>query len=90
MGDPLNPLLPTGSDIAWTALVILPIALVVVALVSIAQTAQRLTSTAQRLTSTQALVWSLVTIFVPVVGPLAWLSIGRRSGLAPVQPRVDL
>ena len=78
MGDSINPLLPAGYDIAWTAISILLIALVIVALVSIARTAKRLTST-------HALIWTLVTIFVPVVGPIAWLSIGRRSGLpAPI------
>ena len=82
MGDSINPLLPAGYDIAWAAIVMLLVALVVVALVSIAQTAKRLTST-------QALVWTLLAMFVPVVGPIAWLSIGRRSGLAPAQPRAD-
>lgn len=79
MGDSANPLLPAGYDIAWTVVSVLVIALLIVALVSMARTAKRLTST-------QALIWALVTIFVPVVGPLAWLAIGRRSGLAQVQP----
>ena len=83
MGDSINPLLPTGYDVVWTAISILLVALVLVALVSIAQTAKRLTSA-------QALIWTLVTIVVPVVGPIAWLSIGRRAGFAPVQPRADL
>jgi len=83
MGDFINPIIPTGYDIAWTMVSLLVIALVVVALVSMARTAKRLTST-------QALVWALVTIFVPVVGPLAWLSIGRRSGVAQVQPSTNL
>jgi len=83
MGDTLNPLLPAGYDIAWTTVSFLFIALVVVALVSLARAAKRLTSM-------QALIWALVTIFVPVVGPLAWLLIGRRSGLAHVQPGKDL
>jgi uncharacterized membrane protein YhaH (DUF805 family) len=82
MGDAANPLLPAGYDIAWTTISVLPIALVLVALVSIARSAKRLTST-------QALIWTLVAIFVPVVGPIAWLSIGRRSGLAPAQPSAD-
>jgi uncharacterized membrane protein YhaH (DUF805 family) len=79
MGVSVNPIIPAGYDIAWTIVSILVIALVVVALVSLARTSKRLTVT-------QALIWALVTIFVPVVGPLAWLSIGRRSGLAQVQP----
>jgi len=78
----MNPILPAGYDIAWTIVPFLVIALVVVALVSLARTAKRLTSM-------QALIWALVTIFVPVVGPLAWLSIGRRSDLADVQPGKD-
>ncbi|WP_304529285.1 PLD nuclease N-terminal domain-containing protein [Cryobacterium sp. Y50] len=36
------------------------------------------------------MIWTLLTIFVPVVGPIAWLSVGRRSGRAPTQPRADL
>ena len=82
MGDSVNPIIPVGYDIAWTMVSVLVIALVVVALVSMARIAQRLTAA-------QALVWALVTIFVPVVGPLAWLSAGRRSGLAQVQPSTD-
>ncbi len=83
MANSINPLILVGYDIVWTLVSVLVIALVIVALVSIARTAKRLTST-------QALVWALVTIFVPVVGPLAWLSIGRRSGLAQVQPSTNL
>ena len=83
MGVSINPLLPAWYDIAWTTISILLIVLVIVALVSIVQTAKRLTAT-------QALIWTLLTIFVPVVGPIAWLSVGRRSGLAPAQPRADL
>ena len=83
MGNSINPIIPVGYDIAWTMFSVLIIALVVVALVSMARTAKRLTSA-------QAMIWALVTIFVPVVGPLVWLSIGRRSGLAQVQPNTDL
>ena len=82
MGDSANPLLPAGYDIAWTVVSMLMIALVIVALVSIARTAVRLTPW-------QALIWTLVAILVPVIGPIAWLSIGRRSGLAGVEPGVD-
>ncbi|TDW29874.1 PLDc N-terminal domain-containing protein [Cryobacterium psychrophilum] len=82
MGSSINPIIPVGYDIAWTMVSVLVIALIVVALFSIARTAKRLTST-------QALIWVLVTIFVPVLGPVAWLSIGRRSGLAQVQPSTD-
>jgi uncharacterized membrane protein YhaH (DUF805 family) len=82
MGSSINPIIPVGYDIAWTMFSVLVIALAVVALVSMARTAKRLTSA-------HAMIWTLVTIFVPVVGPLARLSIGRRSGLAQVQPNTD-
>ncbi|MBG6054758.1 hypothetical protein IWX81_001148 [Salinibacterium sp. CAN_S4] len=78
MVEPVNPILPVGFDIAWATVSVLLIALHVIALVSVARTASRLTST-------QALIWTLVTIFVPVVGPAAWLAIGRRSALAAVR-----
>lgn len=73
MGESENPLLPAGYDIAWTVISVLMIALLVVALVSIARSATRLTVAS-------SLVWTLVAIFVPLVGPLAWLAVGRRSG----------
>jgi hypothetical protein len=79
MGDSANPLVPTGYDIAWTAVSVLLVVLLVVALVSIARAANRLTSF-------QALIWVLVAIFMPVVGPIAWLSIGRRP--VPAQAQV--
>jgi Phospholipase_D-nuclease N-terminal len=77
MDESVNPLFPVGYDIAWSTIVVLVVALAVVALVSLARTASRLTSM-------EALIWTLVTIFVPLVGPVAWLSIGRRSALAGV------
>lgn len=46
--------------------------LMIVALVSISRSARALTPG-------QALGWTLLAIFVPAVGPLAWLFIGRRS-----------
>jgi Phospholipase_D-nuclease N-terminal len=78
MDGTVNPMLPVGFDIAWSTIVVLVIVLAVVALISLARTANRLTPT-------EALIWTLVTIFVPVVGPVAWLSIGRRSALAAVR-----
>lgn len=69
-----NPLLPAAQDITWFVTVVVVLALMVIALISIARTANRVTSA-------QALVWTLVAIFVPLVGPLSWLFIGRRSGI---------
>ncbi|TQJ30153.1 PLDc N-terminal domain-containing protein [Microbacterium sp. SLBN-146] len=67
-----NPLLPAGYDIVWSVVSFAILALVVVALVSISRSAKLLTST-------QALTWTLVAIFVPMLGPIAWLAIGRRA-----------
>lgn len=67
-----NPLLPATYDITWSVTVVVVLALMVVALISIARTANRVTSA-------HALIWTIVAIFVPLVGPLSWLFIGRRS-----------
>lgn len=67
-----NPLVPAAYDLAWSGVALVVLALLVVALVSLARSAKGLTSG-------QALVWTLVAIFVPVLGPLAWLFIGRPS-----------
>ncbi|MGP6172467.1 PLD nuclease N-terminal domain-containing protein [Microbacterium sp. A196] len=77
-----NPLLPAAYDITWSVAVVAVLLLMVIALISIARTAKRITSP-------QALIWTLVAIFVPLVGPLSWLFIGRRSAnqaLDTVQP----
>jgi hypothetical protein len=77
-----NPLLPAAYDIAWSAAVVIVLLLMVGALISI-------TRTTKRITSPQALIWTLVVIFVPLIGPLSWLFIGRRSAnheLDTVQP----
>ena len=68
----INPLLPAAYDIAWSAAVFVVLLLMVIALISIARTAKRITSS-------QALVWTLVVIFIPLVGALSWLFIGCRS-----------
>lgn len=67
-----NPLLPTSYDAWWTIALTLTLALAVVALVSLARKSRRLTAT-------QALGWTLLAIVVPVVGPIAWLTIGRPN-----------
>ena len=68
----MNPLLPSAYDIAWTVAAALAAVLAVVALVSI-------TRHARLLTWTQAVIWTLVAILVPVIGPVSWLSVGRRT-----------
>ena len=73
-----NPLIPVWFDLAWRgfvlgALVLLVLALVllVLALVQIARTSE--------LSSTGRAIWVLIVLFVPIVGPVVWFSIGRRS-----------
>jgi hypothetical protein len=73
--DP-NPVLPAAYDIVWSMVVIIGFVLMVIALVSISRAAKSLTTG-------QALIWSLVVVFLPVIGSLSWLFIGRRSATAP-------
>jgi len=70
----INPLLPAVYDITWSAIVIIVLSLMVIALISIARAAKQITSS-------QALVWTLVAIFIPLVGSLSWLFIGRRAAI---------
>ncbi|WP_214467006.1 PLDc N-terminal domain-containing protein [Microbacterium flavescens] len=67
-----NPLIPAAYDVVWSVVALLIIVLTIVALVTLSRLAKRLTSA-------QALVWTLVVLFVPLVGPSVWLSIGRRA-----------
>lgn len=72
MAESANPLIPAWYDIVWSGAAALLLALMIVALVSIARSAKQLTSR-------QALGWTLLAILLPVVGPLSWFAIGRRS-----------
>ena len=69
---PQNPLIPAGYDLAWTAVCVVMLGLLLWALVSLARHAKALTAR-------QALAWTLLSILVPIVGPLCWLLIGRRA-----------
>ncbi|WP_106815823.1 PLDc N-terminal domain-containing protein [Microbacterium timonense] len=75
MTDVHNPLLPTGYDVTWSMLTAVAIALTVLALILLARSARRLTPS-------QGLLWTLVVLLVPVLGPIAWLTIGRRTAPA--------
>ncbi|MBO1901010.1 PLDc_N domain-containing protein [Leucobacter weissii] len=73
MDAPIDPLAPTAYDVSFTIFAAIAAVLLVVALVSIARHAQRLTAW-------QAILWVLLALVIPVLGPLAWLFIGRRAG----------
>ncbi|MDT3317979.1 PLDc N-terminal domain-containing protein [Microbacterium sp. KSW4-11] len=70
----VNPLPPTAYDIVWSVVAVVIVGLAIVAIVSLSRVARRLTAV-------QALIWVLVVLFVPVLGPVAWLAVGRRAGL---------
>jgi hypothetical protein len=72
MSEDGSPLIPTGYDVAWSLSLLLLIALTVAALVS-------LTRSANRLTVSQGLLWAALVVLLPVIGPVAWLSAGRRT-----------
>ena len=66
-----NPLIPVWFDLAWSGFVLCALVLLVLALVQIARTSE--------LSSTGRAIWVLIVLFVPIVGPVVWFSIGRRS-----------
>jgi hypothetical protein len=59
-----NPLLPTGYDVMWTAVLAGIVALAVVAIAQIGR--------AKAVTGVEAAVWVLVVLALPVAGSLAW------------------
>lgn len=75
MSESVNPLIPAWYDVAWSAAVVVALVLLVIALISLSRAARLLSSP-------QALVWTLIVIFAPVAGPLAWMFIGKRSAKA--------
>ncbi|MBV0893893.1 PLDc N-terminal domain-containing protein [Microbacterium sp. NC79] len=77
MTETINPLIPAGYDIAWSVAALVGVVLLVIALVSIGRDSS--------LTAGQRLVWVLLAIFLPVVGPVAWLVAGRRATAARAQ-----
>ena len=81
MGEDPNPLVPATYDIVWMVVTVVAVILMIVALVSIARASKRLNSVL-------ALIWTLVVLFVPVVGPAVWLAIGRRAADATGHPVV--
>jgi uncharacterized membrane protein YhaH (DUF805 family) len=81
MGEDPNPLVPATYDIVWMIVTAVAFILMIVALVSIARASKRLSSAL-------ALIWTLVVLFVPVVGPVVWLAIGRRAADATEHPVV--
>ena len=70
--DAVNPLIPSAYDIVWAAASVALLALMIIALISIARRAKNLTTT-------QSLIWTVLVIFIPALGPLAWLFIGRPA-----------
>lgn len=74
MDENLNPLMPAGYDVVWIAFVACTVVMIAIALVAIRRNRQSLTSR-------QALIWGLVVIFVPIIGPAAWLLAGRPARL---------
>ena len=60
-----NPLLPAAYDVIWSGVVVLLVVLLIWAMVSIARS---------RLDPRVRLVWAMVLLLLPVVGPICWLA----------------
>ncbi len=71
----MNPLMPAAYDLVWSGLAVVAFGLAVWGIVSLSRSAARLSST-------MVLVWALVILLVPVLGPVAWLAAGRRAGVS--------
>lgn len=75
-----NPLVPATYDVVMTLVPLVILGIMVVALVSVSRMSKHLTLS-------QLGVWMLLVIFVPVIGPIVWLTTGRRKALA--QPATE-
>ncbi|MDQ1113863.1 hypothetical protein QE418_003311 [Microbacterium testaceum] len=71
----MNPLMPAAHDPVWSALAIVAFGLAVWAIVSLSRHPRHLPSTV-------VLIWALVIVVVPVLGPESWLAAGRRAGVS--------
>lgn len=72
-----DPLIPAAYSILWWVIPILQLGLLVAALVTIVKT--------PFLSRGERVAWSIVSIVIPVLGPLAWLVSGltdarKRTG----------
>jgi multisubunit Na+/H+ antiporter MnhG subunit len=56
----------------WTVVAVVSLLLIVIAVVSLARRAGQLSPLI-------ALAWAALILVVPVLGPVAWLAIGRRT-----------
>lgn len=72
MGSVAISLVPTAYDVVWVMLPLLMLSLTTVAVLSLIRSVARHTAT-------HAFGWALVIIFLPLIGPLLWLTVGRRS-----------
>lgn len=75
MSDENNPLVPAAYDITWSIVAALVIALTALALISLIRSGRRLSLV-------HATIWALLILSVPVLGPIAWLAVGRRAAVA--------
>jgi multisubunit Na+/H+ antiporter MnhG subunit len=82
MPESSNPLIPAWYDVLWSASGGLMLVLLAISLVSLSRAAKSLPSG-------HAVIWTLVMIFVPLIGPLAWLFVGRHSAKSPNAALVD-
>ena len=68
-----NPLIPTSWEFTTLLLGGALIALVVIAIISLSRD--------RHYTPAQRLLWLLVILAAPVLGPILWLGVGRRQAL---------
>ena len=59
-----NPLLAAAYDVIWSGVVVLLVVLLIWAMVSIARSG---------LAPRVRLVWAMIVLLLPVVGPICWL-----------------
>lgn len=76
----MNPLVPSPFDVFMIALGVLAAVLWLVAIWTLAKN--------RHWTPAQRLLWLLLILAAPVIGPALWLTVGRRAGATPAGERL--
>jgi len=77
-----NPLVPTPFDVANGVFFAVAVVLLVIAVIVLIRVADRLSGK-------QSLLWFLLILAVPLIGPIVWLSVGARRHGARRAPEAD-
>ncbi len=76
--DQTNPTIPATYDVVWSIAMLATFVLMAIAIVVLVRSWRRMPPIL-------AIAWLVIVVMVPLLGPIAWLGLGRPSlGRAPL------